>query len=193
MSNAEVVKTRNKSNVLDLVYIAIGAALIAICSWISIPTAVPFTLQTFAVFFVLLVLGGKRGTIATLVYVLLGAIGIPVFAGITGGIGILFGNTGGYIIGFLFIGLIYMLFENFFHNNLVMKILALVLGLAVCYAFGTGWFMHVYMKNSGEIGLLTVLGWCVFPFIIPDLIKIALAVIISKRIGPAIKLPAQDN
>ncbi len=193
MSNAEVVKTRNKSNVLDLVYIAIGAALIAICSWISIPTAVPFTLQTFAVFFLLLVLGGKRGTIATLVYVLLGAIGIPVFAGITGGIGILFGNTGGYIIGFLFIGLIYMLFENFFHNNLVMKILALVLGLAVCYAFGTGWFMHVYMKNSGEIGLLTVLGWCVFPFIIPDLIKIALAVIISKRIGPAIKLPAQDN
>ena len=108
MSSAEVVKTRRNLQVLDLVYISIGAALIAICSWISIPTAVPFTLQTFAVFFVLLLLGGERGTIATLIYILLGAIGVPVFAGFSGGIGILFGSTGGYIIGFLFTGLIYL-------------------------------------------------------------------------------------
>jgi len=187
MSNAEAVKTRDNSKVLDLVYIAIGAALIAICSWISIPTAVPFTLQTFAVFFVLLALGGERGTLATLVYVLLGAVGVPVFAGFSGGIGILFGSTGGYIIGFLFTGLIYILFTKFFKKNIVMKVVALVLGLAVCYAFGTAWFMHVYMKSSGEVGLLTVLGWCVFPFIIPDLLKLALAVVISKRIEPVIK------
>lgn len=187
MSNAEVVRTRENSKVLDMVYIAISAALIAICSWISIPTAVPFTLQTFAVFFVLLLLGGERGTIATLVYVLLGAVGVPVFAGFSGGIGILLGSTGGYIIGFLFVGLIYMLFTKFFKKNLVIKIVALVLGLAVCYAFGTVWFMHVYIKNSGEVGLLTVLGWCVFPFIIPDLIKMALAVVVAKRIEPVIK------
>ena len=187
MSSTEAVKTRNNSKVLDLVYVAIGAALIAICSWISIPTAVPFTLQTFAVFFVLLSLGGERGTIATLVYVLLGAVGVPVFAGFSGGIGVLFGNTGGYIIGFLFTGLIYILFTKFFKKNIVMKIVALVLGLAVCYAFGTAWFMNVYMKSSGEVGLLTVLGWCVFPFIIPDLLKLALAVVISKRIEPVIK------
>ena len=187
MSSAEVVKTRRNLQVLDLVYISIGAALIAICSWISIPTAVPFTLQTFAVFFVLLALGGERGTLATLVYVLLGAIGVPVFAGFSGGIGIILGSTGGYIIGFLFTGLIYILFTKFFKKNIVMKIVALVLGLAVCYAFGTAWFMHVYMKSSGEVGLLTVLGWCVFPFIIPDLIKLALAVVISKRIEPVIK------
>lgn len=187
MSSTEAVKTRDNSKVLDLVYIAIGAALIAICSWISIPTAVPFTLQTFAVFFVLLALGGERGTIATLVYILLGAIGVPVFAGFSGGIGVLFGNTGGYIIGFLFTGLIYILFTKFFKKNIVMKIVALVLGLAVCYAFGTAWFMNVYMKSSGEVGLLTVLGWCVFPFIIPDLLKLALAVVISKRIEPVIR------
>ena len=187
MSNAEVVKTRENSKVLDMVYIAISAALIAICSWISIPTAVPFTLQTFAVFFVLLLLGGERGTIATLVYVLLGAVGVPVFAGFSGGIGILLGSTGGYIIGFLFVGLIYILFEKFFKKTIVMKIVALVLGLAVCYAFGTAWFMHVYIKSSGEVGLLTVLGWCVFPFIIPDLIKMALAVVVAKRIEPVIK------
>ena len=187
MSNAEAVKTRDNSKVLDLVYIAIGAALIAICSWISIPTAVPFTLQTFAIFFVLLALGGERGTLATLVYVLLGAVGVPVFAGFSGGIGVLLGNTGGYIIGFLFTGLIYILFTKFFKKNIVMKVVALVLGLAVCYAFGTAWFMHVYMKSSGEVGLLTVLGWCVFPFIIPDLLKLVLAVVISKRIEPVIK------
>ena len=187
MSSANAVKTRDNSKVLDLVYIAIGAALIAICSWISIPTAVPFTLQTFAVFFVLLALGGERGTLATLVYVLLGAVGVPVFAGFSGGIGVLLGNTGGYIIGFLLTGLIYILFTKFFKKNIVMKVIALVLGLAVCYAFGTAWFMHVYMKSSGEVGLLTVLGWCVFPFIIPDLIKLALAVVISKRIEPVIK------
>ena len=187
MSSANAVKTRDNSKVLDLVYIAIGAALIAICSWISIPTAVPFTLQTFAVFFVLLALGGERGTLATLVYVLLGAVGVPVFAGFSGGIGVLLGNTGGYIIGFLFTGLIYILFTKFFKKNIVMKVIALVLGLAVCYAFGTAWFMHVYMKSSGEVGLLTVLGWCVFPFIIPDLLKLALAVVISKRIEHVIK------
>ena len=187
MSSADAVKTRDNTKVLDLVYIAIGATLIAICSCISIPTAVPFTLQTFAVFFVLLLLGGERGTIATLVYILLGAVGVPVFAGFTGGFGVLFGNTGGYIIGFLFTGIIYILFTRFFKKNMVVKILSLVLGLAVCYAFGTAWFMHVYMQNSGEVGLLTVLGWCVFPFIIPDLLKLALAVILSKRIEPVIR------
>jgi len=187
MSSADVAKTRDNTKVLDLVYISIGAALIAICSWISIPTAVPFTLQTFAVFFVLLSLGGERGTLATLVYVLLGAVGVPVFAGFSGGIGVLLGSTGGYIIGFLFTGIIYIIFTKFVSKKIVVKIIALVLGLAVCYAFGTAWFMNVYTKTSGEVGLLTVLGWCVFPFIIPDLLKLALAVVIVKRIEPAIK------
>lgn len=187
MSSADVAKTRDNTKVLDLVYISIGAALIAICSWISIPTAVPFTLQTFAVFFVLLSLGGERGTLATLVYVLLGAVGVPVFAGFSGGIGVLLGSTGGYIIGFLFTGIIYIIFTKFVSKKIVVKIVALVLGLAVCYAFGTAWFMNVYIKTSGEVGLLTVLGWCVFPFIIPDLLKLALAVVIAKRIEPVIK------
>ncbi|MDC7293018.1 biotin transporter BioY [Butyrivibrio sp. DSM 10294] len=187
MSSENVVKTREKMKVLDLVYVAIGAALIAICSWISIPTAVPFTLQTFAVFFVLLLLGGERGTIAILVYVLLGAVGVPVFAGFSGGIGILLGNTGGYILGFLFIGLIYILFTKLFKKKIVIKVASLVLGLAVCYAFGTAWFMHVYMQSSGEVGLITVLGWCVFPFIIPDLLKLALAVVIARRVEPVVR------
>ena len=81
----------------DLARAALFAALIAICSWISIPTAVPFTLQTFAVFLALGVLGGKLGTLSVAVYLLLGAVGLPVFAGFQGGLGALLGATGGYL------------------------------------------------------------------------------------------------
>ena len=100
----------NKLKTKDIVFIGIFAALMAICSWISIPTTVPFTLQTFAVFMAVGVLGGKRGTLSVLVYILLGAIGVPVFAGFAGGLGILTGSTGGYILGFLFSALIMWVF-----------------------------------------------------------------------------------
>ena len=194
MSSDGKVKSGKMFKVLDMVYIAIGAVLIVICSWINIPTAVPFTLQTFAVFFILMLLGGERGTISILIYILLGAIGVPVFAGFSGGIGILLGNTGGYILGFVFIGLIYTLFTRVFKKkSIFIKIAALVIGLAICYAFGTIWFMHVYLRDSGEVGLLAVLGWCVFPFIIPDLIKMALAVVIAKRIEPVLRLGDGDS
>ena len=194
MSSDGKVKSGKMFKVLDMVYIAIGAVLIVICSWINIPTAVPFTLQTFAVFFILMLLGGERGTISILIYILLGAIGVPVFAGFSGGIGILLGNTGGYILGFVFIGLIYTLFTRVFKKkSIFIKIAALVIGLAICYVFGTIWFMHVYLRDSGEVGLLAVLGWCVFPFIIPDLIKMALAVVIAKRIEPVLRLGDGDS
>lgn len=64
----------------------------------------------------------------------------------------------------------------------------MVIGLVVCYIFGTAWFMMVYTKNAGSIGLATVLGWCVIPFIIPDLIKIALALTLGKRLGIIVKM-----
>jgi biotin transport system substrate-specific component len=187
MENAGTVRTDKRMKTLDLVYIAIGAALITVCSWISIPTTIPFTLQTFAIFSVLLILGGERGTVATLVYVLMGAVGIPVFSGFTGGFGILMGNTGGYIIGFIFIGLIYSVSVKLFGEKIRVKIPALLAGLLVCYAFGTAWFMYVYMRNTGAVGLMTVLSWCVFPFIIPDLAKMAIAFIISRRVRSVIK------
>ena len=172
---------------LDLVYIAAGAALIAVCSWISIPTAVPFTLQTFAVFLLMSVLGGRRGTLSVLVYLLLGAVGLPVFAGFTGGIGVLLGNTGGYFIGFLLTGIVYLITERLAGNKLLPEIIALTAGLAVCYAFGTAWFMLVYTKANGAVGFGTVLGWCVFPFILPDLVKLALALTVSRRLRPYIR------
>ena len=78
----------------ELCTTALGAALMAICAWISIPTAVPFTLQTFAVFMVTGLLGLKCGTLSVLVYLLLGAVGLPVFTGFKGGLSALVGTTG---------------------------------------------------------------------------------------------------
>lgn len=183
------VQTVNKSkwSTLDMAYVAIFAVLIAICSWISIPTLVPFTLQTFGVFVAVGVLGGRRGTFSVLVYILLGAIGLPVFAGFSGGIGALMGTTGGYIIGFLFSGLLYWGITKAAGDKLPIMIVSMVLGLIVCYAFGTVWFMVVWAKTNEAIGVGTALGWCVIPFIVPDLCKIALAVALSKVLKPHVK------
>lgn len=172
----------SKSKTYDLVYIAVFAVLMAVCSWISVPTAVPFTLQTFAVFMAVGVLGGRRGTMAVALYIILGAVGVPVFAGMTGGIGILTGTTGGYIVGFLFSALVMWAMEKIPGKKSVIQILSMAAGLIVCYAFGTVWFMAVYMKTSGQVGLMAVLGWCVIPFIIPDIIKILLAYGLSRKL-----------
>ncbi|MCM1045186.1 MAG: biotin transporter BioY [Candidatus Gastranaerophilales bacterium] len=177
---------RDSKKVLNLSYIAVSAALMAICSWISIPTVVPFTLQTFAVFLTVGFLGGKRGTAAVVIYILLGAIGIPVFSGFSGGLQVLLGNTGGYIIGFVFSALIMWFMEIMWGRKTWVLNLSMILGLIACYAVGTVWFMTLYMKTEGAIALSTVLGWCVFPFILPDLIKIALASVLVKRLRKVI-------
>lgn len=182
MSTAAAVKSKWPAK--DMAYVAIMAVVIAICSWISIPTTVPFTLQTFAVFLAVGVLGGRRGTFAVLVFILLGAVGVPVFAGFQGGIGVLLGTTGGYIIGFLLSALLYWAMTRALGEKTPVMVAAMVLGLIVCYAFGTAWFMVVYARNAGAIGLGTALGWCVFPFIIPDLVKIALAVGLTRVLKP---------
>lgn len=166
----------------DMAYIATFVVLTAICSWISIPTIVPFTLQTFGIFLTIGVLGGKRGTLAVLTYLLLGIVGVPVFSGFSGGINYIFGSTGGYIIGFLFSALVMWGMESLLGKKKWVLPVSMVLGLLVCYIFGTIWFMFVYMNDSGGTGLLTALGWCVFPYIIPDIIKIIFALIISKRL-----------
>ena len=182
-----VTAAKQKWTARDMAYVAIFAVTIAICSWISIPTTVPFTLQTFAVFLAVGVLGGRRGTFAVLVYILLGAVGLPVFAVFSGGLGALLGTTGGYIIGFFFSALLYWAMTKVLGEKTPVMVVAMVLGLIVCYAFGTVWFMTVYARNSGAIGLGTALGWCVIPFIIPDLVKIALAVGLTRLLKPHVK------
>ncbi len=176
-------KYASKLQTRDIVYIGIFAAIIAVCSWISIPFTVPFTLQTFAVFLTVLLLGGRRGSISVLVYILLGAIGLPVFSGFKGGLGALLGTTGGYIIGFIATALIMWAFEKAkITNSLVTTVIGMLLGLAACYAIGTVWFMYVYNNGTDTPASISViLGWCVIPFIIPDLVKMALALILSQN------------
>ena len=174
------VSTRLRTR--DLTYIALFAVLMAVCAWITIPMTVPFTLQIFAVFAALATLGGRRGTYAVAVYLLLGAVGLPVGAGFQGGLGWLLGTTGGYIVGFLCIALIYWLITARLGESLPVSIAACVLGLAVCYVFGTIWFIAVYARTTGPVGVMTALGWCVFPYVIPDLLKLVLAVTLSQRV-----------
>ncbi len=176
--------TTRKLKTVDLVYIAIFAALMAVCSWISIPMVVPFTLQTLGVFLAVGILGGKRGTIAVLVYILLGAVGLPVFANFKGGPGALLGTTGGYIIGFLFTALVMWAMERIPGGKGFWRILSMLTGLFVCYAFGTAWFMLVYARDTGAIGVGAALLMCVVPFIVPDVAKIVAAYVLSNRLRP---------
>ena len=176
-----------KMNTRDMVYIALFACLMAICAWISIPGQIPFTLQTMGVFLAVGLLGGKRGTLAVLVYILMGAVGLPVFSGMSGGIGKLLGMTGGYIVGFLFSALIMWAMEALLGKKLWVLALSMVAGLIACYAFGSAWFLVVYTSAKGAITLGAVLGMCVLPYIIPDLIKIALALVLTRILRKHIK------
>lgn len=179
---------QSKIKTRDMTYIAMFSILIAVCSWISIPTMIPFTLQTFGVFVAVGVLGGWRGTVSVLLYLFLGILGLPVFAGFAGGIGTLVGATGGYIVGFVFSALVMWGMEAAFGRKTWVLAVSMVLGLVVCYAFGTMWFMAVYARQTGAIGVWTALSWCVLPYLIPDAIKIVLALTIRNRLTKALKL-----
>jgi biotin transport system substrate-specific component len=166
----------------ELCLTALGAALMAICAWISIPTEVPFTLQTFAVFLVTGLLGLKCGTLSVVVYLLLGAVGLPVFAGFKGGLGSLVGVTGGYLVGFIFTALAVGTVTRFFGRSFPALIAGMVLGLVLCYAFGSLWFLLLYTSATGPIAMSVVLAKCVIPFLLPDAVKIALAAILVTRL-----------
>ena len=182
--------TKNRAFIYDMVLISISAALITVCSWISIPLGpVPFTLQTLGILAVMLTTGGRRGTIAILVYLALGAVGVPVFAGFKGGIASFAGPTGGFLIGFLASALVYWLLEKLFLKKLmttpvktwVFGMLAFLIFEVIMYIVGVIWFMTVYAAQTGPVGLATVMGWCVIPFIIPDIVKMVVAVLIGER------------
>ncbi len=176
-------------SVQDIALIGMFTALIAICSWISVPLGpVPFTLQTFGVFVTAGVLGTKRGMVSVLVYMLIGLIGVPVFAGFSAGPGVLAGPTGGFIVGFLLTALIVGILTKVWKvKTEQMKIAVLVVGMFLgdlaCFALGTVWFI-VVMKCS----LAQALIWCVVPYIIPDLIKIGFAAVFVNRLKKYIKI-----
>ena len=173
---------RTPLTVKDMAWCGICAALLAISAWLSIPMPqVSFTMQSFAVFFALGLLGGRRGTISIFIYLLLGLVGLPVFSGFRGGAGVLLGVTGGYIWGFLLAGLVYWAMTFLFGQNFSVRLGAMLLGMVGCYACGTLWYLQIYGGN-----FWAVLMTCVVPYLIPDGAKIALAVSLAGRLKQVI-------
>ena len=185
------VRIWSMSKTYDLVLAAISAALITICSWISLNIMdIPFTLQTFGILLVLFTTGGKRGSISILIYILLGLVGVPVFAGFKSGPAALIGPTGGFIVGFLAAGLVYWLVDSRWFKDMKKKsrtsrlVFSVIEGLIVeviLYSVGVSWFMFVYTRNTGAIGIGSVLTLCVIPFLVPDAVKLAIAAVTSLR------------
>ena len=176
-----------KFSARDLARVAMGVALIAVCSWLSIPMTVPFTLQTFAVCLITALFGLRLGLWTVACYLLLGAVGAPVFAGFSGGMAALMGPTGGYLVGFLFTALAVGLAVDRLGRKLPVLIAAMALGILLCYTFGTAWFVLVYTRSKGPISVGTALGFCVFPYLLPDAVKIILAAILTKRLAPILR------
>lgn len=161
-----------------IVSCALFAALTAVCSQIQIPLPmVPMNLALFAVHLCGAVLGPVYGTLSIIVYVLLGLCGLPVFAGFGAGAGVLFGSTGGYVLGYILDALIVGMITRKWGASTKVCCVSMGLGLVICYTFGTVWFM-VITGNPLWASLMT----CVFPFLIGDAAKILLAASLAARL-----------
>ncbi|MDE6427139.1 MAG: biotin transporter BioY [Ruminococcus sp.] len=180
---SENIVSRKFLTTREMVLIAMFSAVIAVCSWISVPTTIPFTLQTFGVFCTMNILGGKKGFFAILVYILLGAIGMPVFSGFSAGISALTSYSGGYIWGFLFLALVYLSAEKFVGRKLIVQVISLIIGMMVCYLCGTLWFMYV-TKSTFIYGLSA----CVAPYVLFDALKLILALFVSERVKKYVRI-----
>ena len=173
-----------KSNISDIVIIGFFVAVIAVCSQIVIPFGqIPFTLQTVGVFLSASLLGARRATCSVFVYILLGAVGLPVFFFFSGGLRFLLGPTRGYIIGFLFTAFVVGFITEKLGKTVGVLALSMTIGILLCYAFGTAWFC-VIMKKDVLYGLLC----CVVPYIIPDIVKIVATIFITQRLDKFMKL-----
>ena len=176
--------SKTRKNILNMAFIALGAVLIAAGAWITVPfSLIPFTMQTFAVFAVTMLFGGKRAAVSVIIYIALGSAGVSVFSGFRAGIGVLAGATGGYIFGFIAIPLVYWLFLKLFGDKYYIRALALVAGLLVCYLLGTVWYVLVFAGDAEKAGFIYALSVCVLPYIPVDIAKLALAFALCAKAG----------
>ena len=158
--------------------VSLSVAILCVLSWIAIPTAPPITMQTLAVFLIALLLPMWEGLLALCVYIALGCF-VPVFSGFTT-IGALLASAGaGYVLGFFFIILLSALARKI-SDKLWVHLAFCIIGLLLCYALGALWYSIAYLSVSE--GALTVLSVCVFPFLLPDAIKLAIAVLVYGRV-----------
>jgi biotin transport system substrate-specific component len=168
---AEGMQGKNKITISQMAVTALMAALMCILGPLSVPIGpVPISLTNLVIYFAVYILGTRFGTISYLVYFLLGAAGLPVFSGFSGGLAKLAGPTGGYLVGFIFMAMISGAAIKIGKGKTWIAVIGMVVGTLVAYAIGTVWFIFL-TKNT----LMASLTLCVFPFLIGDGIKIALA------------------
>jgi len=168
---------------------AVMAAVLCVLGPLTVPIgAVPISLANFVICLTAWLLGPKFGTLSVVIYLALGAIGIPVFSGYGAGLAKLAGPTGGYLVGFLFTALTMWGAERWLGKSAPVFLGSAVVGQILCYLFGSVWYYAVYTSSSGPVGMFTVLGWCVFPFLLPDAVKLALAWLLSRRLAPALRI-----
>lgn len=179
-------REKQRWNTRDMTLIALMAVLICVCTWICIPSPVPFTLQTLGVFAAVELLGSRRGFWSVAAYLLMGAAGLPVFSGMTGGLGVLLGQTGGYLWGFLAIPLLCQGVTALLGQGKAARISGMLLGLAACYALGTAWF--VFVSDAGVADWTVALSVCVLPFVIPDAVKMMLAMMLARTLKHRVRL-----
>jgi biotin transport system substrate-specific component len=170
----ERMKTKN------LAFCALMAAVTAVCAQISIPLpgGVPLTLSVAAVYLSGAFLGPGLAFASQLIYLLLGAFGLPVFAGFSGSLGVLLGSTGGYLLVYPLMAAAVALGRRLWGGKLPSLAASMLIALLLCYAGGTAWFMAVTQKS-----LAVSLAACVFPFVPVDLCKIALASAVGSRLA----------
>jgi len=177
MKNGSIRTTKN------IIFIGLFAAITAVLSQIAIPlpTNVPLTLQTFAVALAGYFLGAVKGTVAMVVYVMLGAVGVPVFANWKGGFSVITGATGGFIVGFIFMALLCGVGSSVFSSKkLSGKVLAVLLGiagLAVCHMLGFGWYAIFAKVSLGKSFMVVSL-----PYLIKDIGSVIAAYVISEEL-----------
>ncbi|MDE6363338.1 MAG: biotin transporter BioY [Lachnospiraceae bacterium] len=175
----------------ELTLIGLMAAITCIAGPLSLPlpfSPVPISLTNLAIYFSVYILGMKRGTISYLVYLLLGLVGLPVFSAFTSGPAKLFGPTGGYLIGFIFMALICGYCVDRWNGRFVASFLGMAAGTAVCYLFGTLWLAYQMTLNAGQSPLSFVqalpaaFAAGVLPFIIGDLAKMVLTLLVGSQV-----------
>ena len=173
-------KTLSTKNLTET---AVITALLCVLGPLTIPIGpIPISLAPLAIFLGVYILGMKRGTIACLMYLLIGAVGLPVFSGFAGGLGKLAGPTGGYLIGYVLMALIAGFFIDRFWNQIWLQVFGMLLGLAVLYAIGTLWLAY-----QAHMTLAAAFAAGVAPFIILDLLKIAAAVFLGRTLRTALR------
>ncbi len=169
----------------DIAYTAICTLCIVVSAYIRVPFVLPFTLQTMAVYLALFFLGAKRGVFAVLTYLLLGLVGLPVFSGFSGGVGAFAGATGGYLIGFLAVSIIYLIAELISKSNGKITVIFAFVGIVVLHVIGAVW---LYFFGFLEIDLSALIVTYVLPYFAMDIVKLIAAIFLAKLLKTRLRL-----